>query len=132
MKTARISLTCLLAMLSMGACNKEEAPEGNPVTTVLGERTCSGEIGYLPIPWTDPDYPPIPGLLLGLMCEDKEYILTQDGLRVSDELLLFDGIRYSVGERVEITGTASFVQIPATGRDYLELEVEAIAALPAD
>lgn len=128
MKTARIILTCLLALLVMCSCNKEEAPDGNPVVTVLGQRTCIGEIGFVPIPWTNPEYPPIPGLLLGLSCDDQKYILSlsHEGSRICDNYLLFDGTRYEVGDRVEITGTVSYVYIPATGRDYWELDIRSI------
>lgn len=126
MKTARIILSCLLALLVMGSCNKEEASDGNPVTTMLGERTCTGEIVEVPNPPSTTSEPTLPGMALGFTCADDTYVLIHMGnWMFADQPLLVDGISYAVGDRVEITGTASFVQVSPT-QEYLQLEIRSI------
>lgn len=126
MKICIILLSCLLAiLLSLSACDKADKENAYPQITLLGERTCSGRLVLLPNPPHGTSEPTLPGMVLGLETSSENYVLNVGGHWIPDETVTIAGIIYSVGNEVEITGTATCVKISDTER-YSELTIKSI------
>lgn len=129
MKTYRMAAICLLASICFaGACNDDASgpeKENYPVTTLVGERTCSGTIDWLHMPPLNPTDPVLPGLVLGLKTAEGEFILKFDEQWYSDETITVGGVVYTVGDKVEIEGTLRKTQATASDA-YFELEIQKI------
>lgn len=93
-----------------------------PITTVIGERTLTGKIIWVPIPpITDP---PLPGMVYGLETSSGNYVLNYDSW-LDDETITIDNVVYTIDDEVEITGTVSKVEI-SESKEYLELDIKTI------
>lgn len=129
MKTYRMAAICLLASICFaGACNDDASgpeKENYPVTTLVGERTCSGTIDWLHMPPLNPTDPVLPGLVLGLKTAEGEFILKFGKQWYTEEPITVGGVGYTVGDKVEIEGTLRKTQATASDA-YFELEIQKI------
>ena len=85
-------------------------------------KTYTGTLVSIPNPAME--IPTMPGLVMGLECGDNQYILSKKGW-FWDDYVEVGGIRYEMGDSVEIEGVVS-THIDLLNRTYFELEIETI------
>jgi len=113
--------------------NNEKPPdeppnEEYPIITVLGERNCIGEIIWVDNPACMSSVDPCPpggGDVLGLKTVSGNYVLSYNSQWFLEPVLIAENIVCQIGDKVEITGTVSVVQISASEK-YTQLEIESI------
>lgn len=122
MKSYSFLLAILLLFAGFASSCSGRDSEKYPVTTLIGERTCVGEIAGVPIPiYTEP---PLPGLVAGLETADGDYVLVYNGNTYDNEITV-EGVVYSIGDEVEITGIVSITKV-SSSRQFSELEIKSI------
>ncbi len=124
MKASKSLLACLLVIVCIAGSCKDKTEY--PIETIIENGTYIGEItGVANPPFTNP---PLPGTARGFQSEDgMEYVLSYDSQWYwGDEDLVIEGVEYSLGDEVEITGTVSMVQLDES-ISYNQLEIETIA-----
>lgn len=85
-------------------------------------KTYTGTLVSIPNPAME--IPAMPGLVMGLECGDNQYILSKKGW-FWDDYVEVAGIRYKMGDSVEIEGVMS-THIDLLNRTYFELEIDTI------
>lgn len=127
MKIGKILFISFLATVCIiSACNdKDSRADDTPTIVLLGERTCTGDIVWLPNPPDGSSEPTLPGLVLGLKTNSRDYLLSYNGKLIWKEPITIGGVSCSVGDKVEITGMETLTKISASEK-YYTLKIETI------
>ncbi|MBD5397049.1 T9SS type A sorting domain-containing protein [bacterium] len=89
--------------------------------------TYTGRLVLMPNPATE--IPVMPGLVMGLQCNGKQYVLSKIGWLWSDYVVA-GGVHYEEGDSVEIKGILS-THIDLLNNTYFELEIDTIRKITA-
>ncbi|MDE7338275.1 MAG: T9SS type A sorting domain-containing protein, partial [Bacteroidales bacterium] len=93
------------------------------IDDTIASELYTGTLVFMPNPATE--IPSMPGLVMGLQCDGKQYVLSKIGWFWDDDYIKIGGVRYEEGDSVEIKGVLS-TYIDLLNNTYFELEIDTI------